>query len=100
MVIKRKIKTLINTIKYSLLEKNFNVEEGCTKYLLYRKKKYNSLLICFSAFPPGEKPLYNYVNSLSSLQMDRIYICDSWGYRASYYLYENGAQTPMLVTRN
>ena len=99
MSIRRKLKTLFNAIKYKLLEKEYLTQQGRAKYLYFSNNKFDSLLICFSAFPPNEKPLYNYVNSLSSLQMDRLYISDSWGYRASYYLFEDGEQTPYIVTK-
>ena len=32
------------------------------------------------------------------LPVSRLYIKDTWGYRGSYYLYENGSNSPFLKT--
>ena len=55
-------------------------------------------MICFAALPPKEKPLYNFVKSFDKLPLDRLYIGDYWGYRGSYYLYENGSTHPYKQT--
>lgn len=92
----RKVRTLSNIIKYRLLEKRFG--RGKLRYLFYRRKS-ETLMICFSAFPPREKPIYNYVRGFKDFNMDRLYIGDYWGYRGSYYLYENGKDHPYAQTK-
>ena len=37
------------------------------------------------------------MRSLSNLEVDRLYILDTWGYKGSYYLYENGNDYPMKM---
>lgn len=97
MKILRKIKTLFNIIKYHILEKEFKTEAGSIKYLFFPKRS-SDLLICFQAFPPRENPVYYNVKGFKNLQVDRLYIADTFGYRASYYLFENGKNTPYLLT--
>ena len=91
----RKVRTLTNIIKYKLLEKRYG--KGKLRYLFYGCNS-DSLIICFSAFPPKEKPIYNYVRGFQNFNMDRLYIGDYWGYRGSYYLYENGKNDPFEQT--
>ncbi len=95
----RKAKTAYNILKYRLLEKVFKDKEGGQiKYLYFNKRNQRSLLICFSAFPPGNMPVYNYVNGFQKLPLDRLYIADTFGFRASYYLYEHGENKPEILT--
>lgn len=56
------------------------------------------MLIIFAGFATGDKRMYNYVRSLRDLNIDKLYILDTWGFRGSYYLYENGSSQPMLAT--
>ena len=98
MAITRKIKTLYNIIKYRLLERSYCVGGGKIKYLYYKDTKSDTLLICFAAFPPKNFPVYNNVRGFKDLPVDRLYIADTFGFRASYYLYENGADTPQRMT--
>lgn len=93
-IILRKFRTLTNIIKYAILEKTFI---GKLKYL-YFDKGCQDLMICFAALPPREKPLYNFVKGFDKLPLDRLYIGDYWGYRGSYYLYENGSTHPYKQT--
>lgn len=93
-MIKRKFKTLLNIIKYKLKEKHY---KGA-KYLLYKTGS-DTLMICFQAMPPTNIRLYNNVKGFSNLPVDRLYISDSWGYRGSYYLYENGELQPFNSTK-
>lgn len=93
-MIKRKIKTLVNIIRIRLKEKTY---EGRMKYLLFKKNS-DRLLIVFSAFPPSNLRLYNYVKGFASIDVDRLYINDNFGYKGSYYLYENGTTYPFDLT--
>lgn len=89
----RKIQTLFNIIKFHLIEKKY---KG-VKYLYY-KVGADRLLISFSALPPTDFRVYNNVKGFDGLFIDRLYIKDTWGYRGSYYLYENGENRPFLKT--
>lgn len=89
----RKARTLFNILKFRLIEKKkFGVG-----YVHYRIGS-DSLLICFSAFPPTDLRVYNNIKGFKDVGVDRLYIKDSWGYRGSYYLYENGQDYPYLKT--
>lgn len=60
--------------------------------------KSDSLFIVFSAFSSTNIRTYNYVRALKGAKCDRLYILDVWGYRGSYYLYENGSDEPYRET--
>lgn len=76
----------------------FKCEEEKYKHLryLYFTKNSDSLIICFSAFPPTNARIYNYVNGFSSLLVDRLYIADTFGHKGSYYLYDYGNDYPFV----
>ncbi len=88
-----KIHTIYNILKYKMLENSW---KG-VKYLHYKSGR-KTLLIIFSAMPPNNIRVYNYVRGLNKLPLDRLYIKDTWGYRGSYYLYENGEMEPYQKT--
>ena len=89
----RKFRTLWNILKIRLKEKSY----GGGKFIFYSRQS-DSLLICFSAFPPTNLRLYNNIRGFSDFNVDRLYIADVWGYRGSYYLRENGEDTPYRIT--
>ena len=93
-LLKRKLRTLSNIIKYKFLENKYS---GKLKYLYFPKGS-DTLVICFSALPPKTKPLYNFVKSFDDFSVDRVYLGDYWGYRGSYYLYERGKNYPERIT--
>ncbi len=69
------------------------------KFLFYEKETNKVLLIVFSALNPNDKKrTYNYVRSLNIDTVDKLYILDIWGYRGSYYVYEQGNSTPEIIT--
>lgn len=73
--------------------------EGRIKYLLFRRKS-SVWIVVFSAFDSTNRiRLYNYVKSLSKLNANFIFLSDPYGYRGSYYLLENGNNTPELQTQ-
>lgn len=88
---------LIRSTLYKLYIKLKERNWGGTKYLFYDNHS-QDLLIMFAGFATGEKRLYNYVKSLGQLNIDRLYILDTWGYKGSYYMYENGSNHPMKLT--
>lgn len=52
------------------------------------------LLIIFSGFGSDDHRVYNYIKSLIQLKCDKVYILDNWGYKGSYYWFENGMSYP------
>ena len=81
-------------LKFLILEKTYKKR---LKYL-YFKKRSDTLLVCFAAFPPGNIRVYNNVKGFKDLDVDRLYISDTFGYKGSYYLFENGNSEPFLLT--
>lgn len=92
-----KFKTLYYYIKFKVLEHTYKTKDGVLKYLFFKKNS-DTLLIVFASFPPKNFPVYNNVRGFKDLLLDRLYIADTWGFRASYYLYENGLDTPCRIT--
>ncbi len=92
--IKSKIRTAYKLLKFRLKEKTF---EKRLKYLFFDKNS-DTLLICFAAFPPGNIRVYNNIKGFSDFNLDRLYINDTFGYKGSYYLYENGSEEPFKLT--
>lgn len=72
--------------------------KGRLSYLFYDNSS-DSIIIVFSGFT-GKTPKYNYVKSLGSLPIDRLYILDDFGYMGSYYWFENGEETPRRLTED
>lgn len=68
------------------------VYEGRVKYMHFKRGS-EELIIVFSGFG-GETPRYNYVSSLLDSPRDLLFIKDSFGYKGSYYLYENRSSMP------
>lgn len=89
-----KIRKAYNLIKFWLIEKTF---EKRLKYLFFGKNN-DTILICFSAFPRGKFRVYNYVKGFADTNIDRLYINDTFGYKGSYYLFENGSEEPFKLT--
>lgn len=92
--IRRKIKSFYTRLTIKLKSKKY---QGLP--YLYQKNGSDSLLIVFSAFT-GENRRYNYVSSFKSLNADKLFILDPWGYLGSYYLYENGEDYPKRITQS
>lgn len=89
----RKLKIIYNIVL-------IKIQERCkygVKYL-YFKKNSDTLIIVFSAFPPTNFRLYNYIKSFKNLPFDRLYVKDIWGYKGSYYLMEDGSLFPFEQT--
>lgn len=82
-----------NKIRLSFKEKRL----GKLKYI-YERNGSDELIIMFSGFGTVRK--YNYMNTLAQSKIDKLFILDSFGYRGSYYWYEKGKNTPIvLVTK-
>ncbi len=74
-------------------------EKSCdrVKYLWFGRHS-NVLAIVFSAFDSdNSQRAYNYVRSLSRIPIDFIFLSDPFGYRGSYYLYDNGSDNPKSI---
>ncbi|MGG7141917.1 accessory Sec system protein Asp2 [Clostridium nigeriense] len=78
-------------IKKSFInEKIHNSNLGIRYY--FKKAIFNNkdkLIIVFSAFS-NDKPKYNYINTLSTYDCNKLYILDNYGSKGTYYLGLNG----------
>jgi hypothetical protein len=45
-------------------------------------------------------PVYNNVKTFKKIAIDKLFIKDDFGYRGSYYMYENGTLSPYYLTRD
>ena len=62
------------------------------KYI-YENHSSDKLLVVFSGF--ADKPVYNYIRTLKDIKCNKLFILDDFGYRGSYYWYENGKSYPL-----
>ena len=62
------------------------------RYLLQTNRLSETLVICFSGFGNGSSAKYNYINTLKTVNVNKLFILDDFGYnkQGSYYLGENG----------
>lgn len=89
---KNKIRKAFLLFKLKLQEKTY---QGRLRYVL-QKNSSDTLVIVFSAFTP--RPVYNYMHTLEKLKdADKLYILDDFGYKGSYYWFENGNDRPMTL---
>lgn len=66
------------------------------KYLFFNNHS-NRLVVVFSAFSPH--PTYNYLRTLKGFKhFDKLFILDDFGYKGSYYWFENGSDMPLNLT--
>lgn len=61
-------------------------------YLLQTNRRSDTLVVCFSGFGNGGAAKYNYINTLKSVNANKLFILDNFGYnhQGSYYLGEQG----------
>lgn len=90
----RKLKTVINAVKFRWIERKLDGVK-----FIFKRNNSDILLVCFSALPPTNFRIYNNVIGFDSLKqngrkIDRLYICDSWGFRGAYYYFEHGFDIP------
>lgn len=79
-------------------KKNTKLFNGRLPYL-HIKNNSEALLIVFSGFDKDNNVRqFNYVRKLWSLKCDKLYISDPFGYRGSYYWFENGDNAPEKLT--
>lgn len=62
------------------------------RYLLQTNRLSDTLVVCFSGFGNGGVAKYNYINTLKSVNVNKLFILDNFGYKrqGSYYLGEKG----------
>lgn len=82
-----------NKIRLSFKEKRY----GKLKYI-YEQNGSDELIVVFSGFGTARK--YNYMKTLAGAKIDKLFLLDNFGYRGSYYWFENGTDKPnQLVSR-
>ncbi|WP_163654758.1 accessory Sec system protein Asp2 [Listeria sp. PSOL-1] len=90
-------KKLVN-LCFKLISKKEHGERGVSlQYLFKKKKAHDRLIVIFSAFPrPGMPATYNYLKTTQSLNADKLFILDKFGYNqvGGYYLFHFGAKSP------
>lgn len=64
------------------------------KYIHQKSPKNKELMIIFSAMDKNNNRRYHYLKNFKNLGVDLLYILDPYGYRGSYWLYENGKDYP------
>lgn len=94
MNFKKSLKRFGNKVFFLLFTKRF--KNRLSYY--FRSNNSNTLIIVFSAF--ASKPSYNYVKTLKDLNFDQLFILDDFGYKGSYYWYENGDDYPRTLTES
>lgn len=88
MRIHRLLKKTISLLTIKLSQKKYK-----DLTYLYKDNGSDTLMIVFSAFGTmGQKPKYNYIETLKKEPIDQLFILDSFGYNkaGSYYLGEKG----------
>lgn len=95
MNLRKLFSKVIYFLVIKLKEQTFN---GKVKYLFFNNGS-KDLLIVFSGFS-GEQRRYNYVKGLWNINVDKLYILDTFAYMGSYYLYENGNNEPEKLVKS
>ncbi len=78
---------LLHKVYFFLYERKY---AGRLRYV-FRSNNSRRLVVVFSGFPTDNKPVYNYMRTLRNKKYDKLFILDDFGYKGSYYLYENGS---------
>lgn len=93
MSMRIKVKRLFKTLLIWFKEREF---KGRLHYI-YEDNHTDRLMIVFSGFSP-QKPMYNYMRTLKNVKsINKLFILDDFGYRGSYYLKEDGRDTPQKL---
>lgn len=85
----------INKIRSGLIKLYIRLAEkryDHLRYLLQINHSSDTLVVCFSGFGNGGSAKYNYINTLKTINVNKLFILDDFGYKkqGSYYLGENG----------
>ena len=89
-----KLKSLLTRLFIKLREHTYKKQ---LKYLFFRKHS-DTLVIVFSGM--SKIPVYNYVRTLRTLKIDRLYLLDDFGYCGSYHWFSKGMDIPLMLTKN
>lgn len=93
MAVSIKLKRLFKSLLIWFKERKF---KGRLRYI-YEDNHADKLMIVFSGFSP-QKPMYNYMRTLKNVKtINKLFILDDFGYQGSYYLKEDGLDTPQLL---
>jgi len=88
------VKNFLRKLYFLVKERTY---QGRLKYVLKRQGS-KTLIISFSGFSPT--PGYNYMRTLKSITADQLFILDDFGYRGSYYWFENGEDLPLQLVQS
>ena len=91
--VKKVVRYLYHRLILSFKEKRY---DGRLKYL-FETHNSNTLIIVFSGMAT-RKPKYMYMRTLKDVMVDKLFILDDFGYKGSYYWFENGADKPLRLT--
>ena len=86
---------ITRSIRSSLIKIQIKIKEKKYNHLryLFTSAKSEYLIVIFSGFAGGRKPVYNYINTLKSVNANKLFLLDEYGDTTnigSYYLGENG----------
>ena len=87
--VKKYIDYALSLVSKAIREKKYRNENSTLKYLFYPCKNSKDMVVVFSACTRVEIPArYNYIRTLDSIEVNRLYILDDEGddQRGSYYL--------------
>ena len=89
-----KLKKVVGFLKNRLLLSRIEKRLGRLRYI-YENNGSDELIVVFSGFGTVRK--YNYMKTLSESKIDKLFVLDTFGYRGSYYWYENGKDEPNVL---
>ena len=81
------IRFIKNKIRLSFKERRL----GKLKYI-HERNGSDELIVVFSGF--GSVRKYNYMKTLQTARIDKLFILDTFGFKGSYYWKENGKDIP------
>ena len=87
--VKKYIDYVLSLVSKAIREKKYRNENSTLKYLFYTCKNSKDMVVVFSACTRvGIPARYNYIRTLDSIEVNRLYILDDEGddQRGSYYL--------------
>ena len=85
----KKLRSILMKLYIRLHEKEKTVDSGIkVKYLFFRNRKSDRLIVVFSGWPLKKISTYNYVRTLKKTAANKLFILDSGGYNelGTYYL--------------
>ena len=86
------IRKILKKVYFFINERTY---QGRLKYV-YKRNHSKTLIVSFSGFSPT--PVYNYMRTLNGVASDQLFILDDFGFKGSYYWYENGEDIPRRLT--